>query len=113
MHRQRSHWQGADSSAAVEVIRKKDQNLSSLWHTDGEINILESTLDRFEVSKIGRECNQAAHELAELARVSAVNNFGLGHVRTKMGPSVVAVSNSFYEINENLSSLKIKYSTNK
>uniref|UniRef100_A0ACD5Y891 Uncharacterized protein n=1 Tax=Avena sativa TaxID=4498 RepID=A0ACD5Y891_AVESA len=70
----------SDNSVVVEAIKRRNQGLSRLWNLYEQIkNIQDFCLD-FEVVKIGRESNQVAHMLADVARFSGQSHFWLGHV---------------------------------
>jgi hypothetical protein len=61
----------------VDAIKIRNQILSTLQRTKDETGISEARFGNFKVNNIRRESNQAAHDLAKLARLSAIaiNNF--------------------------------------
>lgn len=54
----------SDNAVVVEAIKNKNQGMSRLWHIYEEIVEIRARRSRFMAVKIGRESNQAAHELA-------------------------------------------------
>jgi hypothetical protein len=64
-----------DHAAVVDAITNRNQKLLLLWRTYEEIEAFQGALGGFKIGKIIRESNQAAHELAKLAKYSVFNSF--------------------------------------
>jgi ribonuclease HI len=70
----------SDNAVVVDAIKRRDQRQSRLWRIYEDIKSIQDGCLRFEVFKIGRESNKAAHVLASVARSTGHGHSWLGHV---------------------------------
>jgi ribonuclease HI len=70
----------SDSSVIVNAIIRRDQGHSRVWRIYEDIKTVQDSCLRFEIVKIGRESNNAAHMLADLARFAGQGQSWLEHV---------------------------------
>jgi ribonuclease HI len=89
----------SDNSMVVEGIKWRNQGHSRLWKLYEDIKTIQDSCARFDVVKIGRESNKAAHVLAAEARISGQSNCWMGHVT----PAVADIIESEYVKHVNLS----------
>jgi ribonuclease HI len=75
----------SDNSVVVKSIKRRNQGHSRLWKLYEDIKTIQDSCLHFQAVKIGRESNQAAHLLADVARFSGQDGYWTGHV-----PPVVA-----------------------
>lgn len=68
----------SDNALVIAAIKNKNQGMSRLWHIFEEIDVIQARCLRFVAVKIGRESNQAAHELPAVAMRNVQEQFLVG-----------------------------------